>query len=425
MHSTGFFITAIIAIAFLGGSLLMALFEPSLRYRIRQTSASGSESGEFRRILEAVVDAHLYSKTSIEVYSDGEAFYAAELDAIRAATTSINMEAYIFEPGVIGRRFVDSLAERARAGVKVKIVLDAIGCAATSKNYFRTLTEAGGQVEWYHAVRWYDWTRLNNRTHRELLIVDGSTGFIGGAGIADQWWRATPKQPKWRDTVLRVQGQAVLGLQSTFVENWLESAGEILTGSEYFPNHVDAGEFAAMVIDSAPSAGASTRARILFQTLLAAAGRRICITTPYFLPDQSAREEMIRAVKRGVEVQVLTPGKHADHMLTRSSSRRNFGDLLNAGVKIYEYRPAMIHAKILVVDDAWAVAGSTNFDHRSFGINDEVNLALFDRAIAARLAADFQADLAVSNQITYEEWKSRSPVERLFEAVGLIVSRQE
>ncbi|HVG21243.1 MAG TPA: phospholipase D-like domain-containing protein [Blastocatellia bacterium] len=426
MDLSAFNVIAIISIAFLALMLFLALFEPGLRYKIRATPSVPPDSEDFVRMLGALADAQVHSHNRIEVLTNGEVFYEAELEAIRRARHSINVEAYIFQKGEVSRRFVEALTERAAAGVRVNIVLDAIGSFATWGSYVKELRDAGARVEWYHPIKWYTLPRINNRTHRELIIIDGEVGFIGGAGIADHWLRDKNKRRRWRDTMFRVEGKAVTNLQSTFAENWLEASGEILMGKGYFPLCEVDNALEAMVVNSSPSAGASTRARILFQTLLASATRSIYITTPYFLPDKSAREEMIRAIKeRGVEVKIVTPGKHSDHLLTRTSSRRLYGDLLKAGAHIYEYKPAMIHAKVMIVDGLWSVVGSTNFDNRSFGLNDEVNLAGFDARLAERLQEDFARDVAESHAVTYDEWKRRSIFERAHEWLGWVLERQQ
>jgi cardiolipin synthase len=274
-------------------------------------------------------------------------------------------------------------------------------------------------------VRWYNWPRANNRTHRELIVIDGNVGFLGGAGVADHWWHGKGNNPAWRDTMFKVTGEAVRSLQSTFVENWLESSGQILIGSKYFATESNNDGATAIVVDSSPSQGGSTRARIIYQTLIASAKKTLKITTPYFLPDDSLRKELVRAVMRGVRVQILVPGKHSDHGMTRSSSRGRYGDLLKAGAEIYEYEPAMIHAKIMIVDDLWCVVGSTNFDQRSFGWNDEVNLAALDPDLAAKLNANFQEDLSKAHHETLEEWKHRSLWERGMEWLGWLIAREQ
>jgi cardiolipin synthase len=306
------------------------------------------------------------------------------------------------------------------------MVLDAIGCFATWESYFAELRAAGGRVCWYHPLRWRTLARFNNRTHREIIVVDGRVGFIGGAGFADHWYKDQGKNPRWRDTMFRIEGEMVMSIQAGFVENWLEASGEILTGRNYFPPNEIKDRMEAIVVDSSPSTGGSTRARILYQTMLASAQKTVHITTPYFLPDRSARREMVRALReRKVEMKIIVPGKHSDHLLTRRSSRRLFGDLLEAGAKIYEYEKAMIHAKTMMIDDLWGVVGSTNFDNRSFGLNDEINLAARDSELAARLNEDFATDLAASQEVTYEQWKRRSIFERMHEWLGLLLERQQ
>ena len=406
--------------------LVLALFEPGLEYRIAEPPSCPLDSDEFTRMLAVLAEAEPHSDTAIQVLTNGDQFYEAELDAIRGARSHVCLEAYIFQKGEIATRFIQAITERARAGVKVRIVLDAVGSFNTWRHTFRELIAAGGEVHWYMPFRWYNLSRYNNRTHRELLVVDGTVGFLGGAGIADHWYKSRRRHARWRDTMVRVEGRAVASLQSIFSENWVEASGELLTGARYYPECESHGHASAMVIDSTPSYGRSSRARMLFQTLIACAQRSIHITTPYFLPDRGARQALVDALqKRGVEVKIIVPGKHSDHLLTRRSSRRLYGDLLKHGAQIYEYQPAMIHTKLLVVDGVWSVVGSTNFDSRSFGLNDEMNLAARDEALAERLEQDFQRDLAASRRITYKKWSRRPPFERIHEWLGWIVERQE
>jgi cardiolipin synthase len=225
--------------------------------------------------------------------------------------------------------------------------------------------------------------------------------------------------------MIRVEGEAVANLQATFMENWLQAAGELLVGSAYFPDIKCPDAMTALIVNSTPTIGGSTRARILMQLLIASATRNIAITTPYFLPDKTLRRELCRAVERGVKLRILAPGMKSDHMLTRSTSRGAYGELLKAGAEVYEYQPSMIHAKVLIVDELWAVVGSTNFDNRSFGINDEVNLAVRDRAVAQRLGADFTADLHKSQRITLDDWHRRPLTERATELLGWAIERQQ
>jgi cardiolipin synthase len=426
MDLSAFNVIAIIAIAFLSLMLFLALFEPSLPYKITRAPSVSIDSKEFLHIIEALSDAQIHPRTRVEVLTNGEVYYEAELEAISKARHSINIEAYIFQKGVVASRFVKALTERARAGVQVNIVLDTIGSFATWNSYFKELREAGGRVCWYHPFNWYTLPRINNRTHRELFIIDGEVGFIGGAGVADHWLIGKPGKPRWRDTMFRVEGGAVASLQAAFAENWLEASGEILIGEEYFPFCETDGTASALVVDSSPTTGMSTRARILYQALLASAQQSIYITTPYFLPDRSVRRELVRAIReRGVEIKIITPGKQNDHVLTRRSSRRLYGELLEAGAEIYEYEPAMIHTKSMIVDRTWSVVGSTNFDNRSFGLNDEINLAAFDRQLAERLDLDFRQDVTASRAVSYDEWRRRSIFERAHEWLGWVLERQQ
>jgi len=426
--STGFMVVAYLAIGAAVFVILVALFDPGLRYKISAASSEDNASAAFASTLELLTDSKLTCSPELIVLTNGPSFYEEQLAAIGAAKHSVCLEAYIFHEGEIAHRYVKALTNRARAGVRVNVVLDAVGSARTHDAYFGEFIEAGGKLAWYNAARWNKLPRFNNRTHRELLVVDGCTGFIGGAGIADQWYKHNKKHPRWRDTVVKVAGPAVHHLQATFAENWLESCGEVLVGEEYFPWSQEnaCADNAVLVVASSPSSGGSTRARILFQLLIASAKKSIHITTPYFLPDKSLSDEIVRAIReRGVEVKVVVPGRRSDIWLTRTSSRRKYGDLLKAGASMYEYEPAMIHAKVLLIDGLWGVVGSTNCDYRSFGLNDEVNLAARDMGLVERLEKDFLSDISNSRQITYEEWRHRNLLERAPEMFGWVLERQQ
>ena len=410
--------------------LLLVLFEPGPPYRFRAPRVELA-SHAFLGFLGAILNVPILRRSRVEVRADGAAFYGDELAAIRAAARSVHIEAFIFLKSEIADRFLDALIERARAGVAVRVVIDAIGSAMTPRGYFNRLRDAGGRIAWYQPIRWQTLKRFNNRTHRELVIVDGEVGFIGGAGVA-AWWDTSGRHgPPWRDTMLRVTGDLVTGLQATFAENWLEASGEILSGEENFPNCMAqpggeaAGAQTGLIVASTPSAAGSTRARMLFQILLASARESICIASPYFLPDRAVRHELVRAAKRGVEVAVITPGELNNHPIARRASRRRYGELIRGGVRIFEYQPRMIHAKVLIVDGIWCVLGSTNFDNRSFGLNDEVNIAIVDTVLATRLQLDFARDLSESRQVSYEDWRRRPALERLVAFLGIALERQQ
>lgn len=391
----------------LGASaVLLDLFGPAIPYSMKEDPAHPLDSDEFLQFLSIVTDGTI-RRSRIMRLKDGREFYPAELDAIRDARRSINLEYYSFEEGKVAAEVLEALTQRARAGVEVRVIVDAIGSFHTHASWFDHLKAAGGRMGWYHALRPLDWQKLNNRTHRKLMVVDGTTGFIGGAGIADRWLYGTPKAPTWRDTVLRVEGEAVAGLISTFSENWLEVSGEILSGAQQFEFHPSCEGAKGFVVISTPHGG-GTQARILFQALIKSARKSLRITTPYFLPDRSARQALIEASRRGVEVQIITAGPYIDHPAVRRLSRNSSTRLLKAGAEIFEYQPSMIHAKLMTVDGQWCIAGSTNFDHRSFALNDEVNIALLDRELAAVLDSDFVEDRKQSRPLTLEALRHRS-----------------
>jgi cardiolipin synthase len=381
----------------LGARFLIDFFGSAVPYSMPDKNTAALDSEEFIQFLSLVTDG-TRRHSRISRLKNGAEFYPAYLDAIRRAKYAINLEFYEFRPGRVGDEIMAALTERAAAGVEVRIIVDALGSFDTRTSYFEGLRAAGGQMCWYHPLRWNTWPKANNRTHRKLLIVDGETGFIGGAGIADHWLYSTAV-PAWRDTVFCVEGEAVAGLISAFCENWLEVSGEILSSSKQFAFRPTPEGVESFVVSSTPHGG-GTQARILFQALINSARQTIRITTPYFLPDRSARQALIAAIEeRGVSVQIVTAGPRIDHPTIRKLSHRSVRRLLRAGAEIFEYEPSMIHAKLMTVDSLWSVVGSTNFDHRSFALNDEVNLAVLDAKLAATIEADFFDDLEQSREL--------------------------
>ena len=427
-HATAYKVLAVISLIALvlqTSLVLISLFEPPLRYDIANSGSEPLDSPEFLRVLAAVTGGWSSEGNAVEVLTNGDQFYAAILGAIKKAQHFVHIECYIFQNGRVTDQILHALEERARAGVEVRLVIDAVGSTAYRDSRFATLRQAGGRVAWYHPVRWYTWPRVNNRTHRELTVVDGAVGFAGGAGFADQWLYSQPHDPQWRDTMVRVEGGAATGLEATFSENWLEASGEMLVAPRYFPRAAQRGSCTALVVTSSPTAGRSSEARVLMQTLIAKAAHSIHITNPYFLPDKNLRRELAEAMERGVEVTILVPGAKSDHLLTRRSSRALYGDMLRAGARIFEYQPSMIHAKITLIDGLWAIAGSTNFDSRSFALNDEVNMAMPSSTVVERLEQDFENDLKSSRPVSYEQWKHRPIWERAQERIGWLLENEE
>jgi cardiolipin synthase len=425
-------VTSILIVLGAGAALILAIlvflmfFERGLGYRV-EPGGPPLDSDPFLHVMAGLADAQIHRGSRIDVIAEGHAFYDAQLAAIRAARSSVHLEQYIFCEGVIGSRFVEALTARARAGVKVRVTVDYAGSFSTHDAFFDPLRAAGGEVRWYQPPRWYTFKHLSNRTHRKILVVDGTTGFLGGAGIADEWLDGTGGAPPWRDTMFRVDGGLATGLQTCFLENWIESSGAILVDPVYFPvaaESTDPDATGGFVVISAPQAGRSTRAHVAYKVLIAQAARTIDIVTPYFLPDEATQAAIVRARGRGVRVRLLTAGAKTDQRLTRASGRDRYGELLRAGGEVFEYQPAMLHAKALIVDATWCVIGSTNLDNRSFALNDEVVVVARDAGLAATLTRDMERDLTKSTKTTYEAWKKRPLVEKITGRMARVLDRQ-
>ena len=418
---------------FLVWLVLVFLFTPGINYHL--ACRTSVHDDDFLHTLQSTCQAALHQGNTITVLTNGPSFYPAMIEAIAAARRSINMECYVFQPGRVADQFIAALSERARHGVNVSIVVDAIGSLSLWGRPVRRLREAGCRIESYRPLRWYSLARLNNRTHRELLVVDGRVAFTGGAGIAD-WWmypsRRAPvgravsfrKRQPWRDTMARIEGPVVAALQGVAAENWLECCGEITTGQGHFPELQRCGDTTAFVIKSSPSDRA-TASRVAFQLLMEGADHHVRLATPYFLPDRALRRALVDLRMRGVAVTVIVPGRHTDQTWVRLASRRMWGTLLEAGVEICEYRQTMTHAKVLIVDELWSVIGTTNIDNRSFEHNDEVSLAMRDPAVAARLLQDYERDILDSEAIPLARWQRRPLWEKVVGAFTWILERQQ
>ena len=407
---------------FIAWLILAMLFTPHIPYHIQ--SAVDARSDHFVHVLESTLQAHLEHDNRVEILTNGDHFYPAMLDTIREARETITMECYIFKKGAIGEQFIEAFCERAKAGVRVTLVMDAIGSFGAFRKSARPLEAAGCRVAAYQKFMWYRLSRLNNRTHRELLVVDGSVAFVGGAGVADWWAGPMRGKPIWRDMMARVEGPLVAKIQGVLAENWLECCGEIMTGPETYKPHKAMGDVAGFAIKSSP-ADRSTASRALFQTLVEGANDSVLISTPYFLPDRAFREAIRRTASRGVAFVVIVPGSHTDQRWVRLASRRMYGHLLDVGVRIFEYEAGMTHVKALLVDRLWAVIGTTNVDNRSFEHNDEMNVAFRDASVTARVTADLQADLTKCREITLDAWRRRPLWEKLVGAVAWILERQQ
>jgi cardiolipin synthase A/B len=377
----------------------------------------------FQRTIGTMLGPSLLPGNRVEALVNGDRFFPAMLASIRAARESITLETYIYWSGKIGDEFVAALTERARAGVRVHVLLDWVGSGKIDKTVFEQMEAAGIEVRLYNPLRWYTLTQMNNRTHRKLLVIDGAIGFTGGAGIADEWTGDAQDPGHWRDTQFRIEGPAVAQMQAAFMENWIEATGMVLHGEAYFPPLERRGSARAQVFVSSPGGGGET-AQLLYLLSIASAAKSIRMSAAYFVPDNAEVRTFVAALKRGVRVQIILPGPQTDSAIVRRASRAEWGKLLRAGAEIHEYQPTMYHCKVLVVDEMWTSVGSTNFDSRSFSVNDEANLNILDGPFAAAQARIFEEDLKRSRRITLEEWENRPWTEKLWEhTLGLLSSQ--
>jgi cardiolipin synthase A/B len=381
------------------------------------------DSPEFGATVAGASGSPFLAGNTVELLNNGDEFYPPMLAAIRGARSSITIEAYIYWAGDIGREFASALAERASAGVRVKILLDAIGSSSIGPAILDLLETGGCQVAWYNPIRWYTLGRFNNRTHRKSLIVDGSVAFTGGAGIADHW-RGTASGPdEWRDMQIRIAGPAVVPLQSGFAHNWQQTTGELVSGETYYPTIEPSGPLSVQTLLSSPETGASN-VRTMYYLSIVCARESIYIANPYFVPDPVAIETLIEAKTRGVDVRIMVSGIRNDNWLARHNSVRLFGRLLDAGVEIQEFDRTMLHHKTMVVDRQWVTIGTTNFDNRSFTHNEESNVCFFDRGLAGRLHAIFDEDLGGCTRLTREAWTRRGVWMRAQELVASFLQEQ-
>ena len=396
--------------------------EKQIRYLVEHRF--GVADPQFLRSMGQLLGPALLPGNRVTALHNGDQIFPAMLKAIRAATNTITFETYIYWSGNIGKDFSDALAERARAGVKVHVLLDWAGSGKIDGKFLDTLKEAGVEVERYHPIRWYTLTRINNRTHRKLLVVDGKTGFTGGVGIADQWTGNAESKESWRDSHFQLTGPAVAQMQAAFTDNWIKTRAKVLFGQEYFPeiNPIDEGSL-AQVFKSSKGEG-SESVRLMYLLSIASAKKSIRLEAAYFVPDDLSIDTIIAARQRGVTVEIIVPGPHTDTKLVQSASRSRWGDLLDAGVNIYEYQPTMYHCKVMIVDDLWVSVGSTNFDDRSFRLNDEANLNIYDAAFAQEQTTVFENDKKKSRLMTKAEFKDRSRLRKLLDEGAGALRRQ-
>jgi len=417
-------VALITCIATLVVGLLTLNFMPSEKQIDTQlTRQYDTNDPQFRRSLGVLLGPPIVEGNKVEALVNGDQIFPAMLKAIREAKKSVTFETYIYWSGTIGHEFTEALSERARAGVKVHVLLDWIGSMKIDDASMDQMRRAGVQLHRYHKPVWWKLARLNNRTHRKLLIVDGRIGFTGGVGIADKWRGDGQDENHWRDTHFRVEGPVVGQMQAVFNDNWTKASGVVLDGEDYFPSLKPQGSQPAQMFSSSITGGGESM-HLMYLLAITAARHTIHLSNSYFVPDRLAVKALVAAAKRGVDVRIITPGKIIDSDVVRAASRDRWGELLKAGVKMAEYQPTMYHVKALVVDSLLVSVGSTNFDNRSFTLNDEANLNVLDADFARRQEQIFANDWLHARPISLRQWEDRPLTDKAAGKLADLVSPQ-
>ena len=395
--------------------------EKKLERRVVHRYATADE--QFLREMSVMLGPSVIDGNQVVAFNNGVEIFPAMLEAIRGARVSITFETYVYWSGDVGEQFAKAFAERARAGVPVHVTIDWVGSIKMDQSLLDLMEDAGVEVERYRPLHWYNLGRMNNRTHRKLLVVDGRVGFTGGVGIADEWSGDAQDPDHWRDIHFRIEGPVVAQIQAAFNDNWIKTTGEVLNGPDYFPPLEPAGDMKAHLFIASP-AGGSESMHLMYLMAIAAAEHSIDLAASYFVPDPLVMGALLQARKRGVRIRVVLPGPYIDSSLVRVTSKADWGPLLRAGVEIHEFQPTMFHNKLLIIDDEMVSLGSTNFDIRSFRLNDEASLNVYDRDFARQMTAVFEQDLERAEPYTYEQWLSRPWRERIAERVLLPIKSQ-
>ncbi len=414
-------ITVALTLAALLAWMLYPSTGKSLEYTVDHRYAATDP--QFIREMSVLLGPAILQGNSVTALNNGKEIFPAMLEAIRSAKKTVTFETYIYWSGEIGNEFANALTERARSGVAVRMLIDWVGSAKMEDALLQQMKDAGVEIVRYRPLKWYNLGRMNNRTHRKLLVVDGQIAFTGGVGIADNWEGDAQDPEHWRDLHFRIEGPTVAQMQAAFNDNWIKTTGEMLNGEEYFPDLKSVGNKAAHVFVASPAGGAESM-HLMYLISIAAAERSIDLQAAYFVPDPLAIEALIAARDRGVRIRVIVPGKHIDSDVVRIASKSQWGQLLKSGIEIYEYQPTMFHNKMLIVDTELVSVGSTNFDMRSFQLNDEANLNIYDHEFAQEMTALFEADLQATHKYSYEQWAARPWREKLMEAVVLPIKGQ-
>lgn len=379
-------------------------------FELAEPPAPGT--AEFARMVEAIAQAPNREGNRLAILRNGKEIFPSMLEAIRSASRTIDFSTYIFWAGDIALEVAEALSERARAGIEVNLLLDGYGSVSVDRDLVTGMEQAGVKVARFRPLNWRDLKKSNNRMHRRIMVVDGQVGFTGGVGIAEEWEGDVEDPDHWRETHVRVEGPAVTDLMGAFLENWVEATGTLLSGPHLpsVPSHEDG--VPAQITRSSPTSG-STATEEIFLAAILGAQERLWITTAYFAPREAFVNALCAAARRGVDLRILVTGRSIDKQVVRVAGKQSYGPLLECGARIFEYQRAMLHAKVLIVDDNWVNVGTANFDNRSFALQHEINLCARDPALVAQLEKHFLEDLGQSEEYLLQHWRERSIMERL------------
>jgi cardiolipin synthase A/B len=417
----------VIVLSVLATSLVLILFqnfktsEKAIQHKVEHRYSISD--AQFMREMSVLLGPAVMRGNHVTALQNGDEIFPAMLMAIRSAQTSITFETYIYWSGEIGEEVSEALSERSRAGVQVNVVLDWVGSAKIDLSLLDCMQAAGVRVHRYHPLHWYNLGRMNNRTHRKLLVIDGRIGFTGGVGIADQWASNAEDPEHWRDSHFRIEGPVVAQLQSAFNDNWIKTTGHVLNGESYFPALKTAGEMDAHMFLASPSGGSESM-HLMYLLAIAAADATIDLAAAYFVPDELLIEALIAARGRDVRIRILVPGPHIDSFTVKVASKASWGVLLQAGVEIHVYQPTMLHTKLLIIDNEFVSVGSTNFDMRSIRLNDEASLNIYNSIFAAQMTTVFETDLLSAELYPLANWQRRPLHEKISEKIILPIRSQ-
>lgn len=382
------------------------------------------DSEDFLRASEALTAAAITTGNEAELLINGDRIFPAFLETIESAQRTLNVQTYVYWRGDIAAEIAGAICARAKAGVRCNVILDALGAAQMKRSLVHDMRDAGVRVILFRPPKPYAMKRLANRTHRRVLVADGRVGMTGGVGIAAEWTGDAQDSDHWRDTHVRVRGPVVRSMQGAFAENWLEATGEVLAGDEYLPELESLGDDGRMQFVRSSAQVGDTNAEALYYLAIASAQRSIELTAAYFVPRPAFTDALAAAAERGVDVRILVPGPHIDKGFVRVAGRAAYDQLLEAGVRMYEFQPTMLHAKTVCIDGIWSSVGTINFDNRSFQLHDEVTLCVWDKEFAGALSKAFAADLERSDEITSKRWSDRPLRQRAVEAATTVLRRE-